>query len=61
MHPKIREITRTMAKSSVGKPATNGSKSSTGKTGSNPFPGGNWPSKVPGAKSGSNRGQGPKG
>lgn len=27
---------------------------------SNSLPGGNWPSKVPGRKSGGNRGQGPK-
>lgn len=61
MHSDFRAVTRNMAKSSDGKPATNGSKSSTGKTGSNSFPAGNWPSKVPGAKSGGNRGQGSKG
>lgn len=39
-----------------------GSAPKTGPSGqpTNPFPGGNWPSKVPGHKSGGNRGQGPK-
>lgn len=52
--------TAKMTKNSSGK-----SSGTTGQNNSRPapsksFPGGNWPSKVPGHKSGSNRGQGPK-
>lgn len=52
--------TRQMAKSGAGKSSSNGAKEGTRPPTSNPFPGGNLPSKVPGHKSGGNRGQGPK-
>lgn len=52
--------TARMAKSSNGKSSSNGGQSNSRPAPSNAFPGGNWPSKVPGHKSGGNRGQGPK-
>jgi len=53
-------ITHNLTQRTPNKPSTGGSKSGAGEKGSNPFPGGNWPSKVPGVKSGGNRGQGSK-
>lgn len=53
-------IIRHMAKSTANKPNGGGAKAGASTTGSNPFPGGNWPSKVPRGKSGGNRGQGTK-
>lgn len=53
-------LTRQMTKSGAGKSSGNGGKGSSRPAGPNTFPGGNWPSKVPGQPSGGNRGQGPK-
>ncbi|SEC73390.1 hypothetical protein SAMN05216205_3117 [Pseudomonas mohnii] len=53
-------INRHMAKGNSNKPASGGAKGGPRPTDANRFPGGNWPSKVPGGKSGGNRGQGPK-
>lgn len=52
--------TQQMAKSSAGKSSANAGKGGVRPVTHNPFPGGNLPSKVPGHKSGGNRGQGPK-
>lgn len=52
--------TAQMAKSSSGKASGTAGKGTSRPATSNAFPGGNWPSKVPGHKSGGNRGQGPK-
>lgn len=52
--------THQMAKSSAGKSSGNAGKGTVRPVTPNPFPGGNLPSKVPGHKSGGNRGQGPK-
>ncbi|PKF70776.1 hypothetical protein CW360_11600 [Pseudomonas fluvialis] len=54
------KLTAQMAKSISGKPSSNGGQNNSRPAPSNAFPGGNWPSKVPGHKSGGNRGQGPK-
>lgn len=52
---------RVMSNGKSGKSASNGSKGiSSGPVSADKFPGGNWPSKVTGGKSGGNRGQGPK-
>lgn len=53
-------LTRQMTKSNAGKSSSNNVKGSARPAKPNPFPGGNLPSKVPGHKSGGNRGQGPK-
>jgi hypothetical protein len=53
-------MTRQMTKSNAGQSSSNSVKESSRPAGSNTFPGGNWPSKVPGRPSGGNRGQGPK-
>jgi len=52
--------TRQMAKPSAGKSSGNAGNGTARPAAPNPFPGGNLPSKVPGHKSGGNRGQGPK-
>jgi hypothetical protein len=54
------DTTRRMTKGAPSKPSTGGTRGGSGNKASNPFPGGNWPSKVPGGKSGGNRGQGSK-
>jgi hypothetical protein len=52
--------TAQMAKGSIGKASGSAGKGTSRPATSNPFPGGNLPSKVHGHKSGGNRGQGPK-
>jgi hypothetical protein len=53
-------IIRHMAKGTANKPSSGDAKGGARPTGINQFPGGTWPSKVHGGKSGRNRGQGSK-
>lgn len=60
MHKQPSLTSQHMVKRSSNPSPNDGPKGSSRPTCPTPFPGGNWPSKVPGVKSGGNRGQGPK-
>lgn len=60
MHKPAIPTNREMAKTGTSPSSNNGPKANSRPVCPPPFPGGNWPSKVPGIKSGGNRGQGPK-